>query len=257
MSEDLVRFTSADGIATITLNRPAALNAMTAPLMLGIREAFARVTADETIRVVVLTGAGRGFCAGADLQGMPEASKDTLDAFNGALRDVTECPVPTVARINGPAAGGGLGLALACDIGIACESAFFVAPFVPRLGIVPDMGATWSLPRRVGRTRALGMALLGERVSASQAVEWGMIWASVPDDALDTEISRVAEILRRSSPSTATRTRRAMDEALRNSFSEQLDVEMSHQRVLLPRNMLEGALAFREGRDPEFGGDRE
>ena len=257
MSAEPVLFAVDDGVATVTLNRPDAMNAMTPGFMQGIRDAFARVAGNEDIRVVVMTGAGRGFCAGADLQEVPESSSDTLEVFNGAIRDVAGAPVPTVARVNGPAAGGGLGLALACDITVACESAFFVAPFGPRLGIVPDMGATWNLPRRVGRARSLGMALLGDRVSAAQAAEWGMIWTCVPDDALDAEIERITGLLRNISPTTATRTRRAMDEALQTPLSEQLDVEMAHQRVLLPRHMLEGALAFREKRAPRFGGERE
>ena len=266
-----VLYAETDGIMTITLNRPAAMNAMTNDLMNGISEALANVVANESIRVVVLTGAGRGFSAGADLGQVAENPGEILvegqdknteqseaesDPFNGAMRAIMDCPVPTIARVNGPAAGGGFGLALACDITIAAESAFFVATFSPKLGIVPDLGSTWSISRRVGRARALGITLLGERISASEAEEWGLVWSSVADDQLDDEVARIASVLKRSSPGTVTRIRRTLDVAHDNTFSDQLDLEMKHQAVLVPRNMHEGAQAFMEKREPEFGGER-
>ena len=257
-----------DGIATLTLNRPESLNAMNDELMGGISAALEQVRHDESIRVVVVTGAGRGFCAGADLAAAADAPPigntdaqelpdDAGDVFNGAMRDLMDCPVPTIARVNGAAAGGGLGLALACDITIAAESAFFVATFGPNLGSVPDLGSTWSIPLRIGRARALGMTLLGDRISATQAEQWGLIWRAVPTAELDTEVSRIAETLKRSSPSAATRIRQAIDAATQNTFSEQLDLEMVHQGVLIPRNMQEGARAFMEKRPPEFDGKRD
>ena len=252
-----------ESVARITLNRPATLNALNPDLMRGVRAALAEVVADRAVRVVVITGAGRGFCAGADLA---DVARDSAQAgapgasgnlYNDTLRDIANCPVPTIARVNGPAAGGGFGLALACDISIAAASAFFVATFGPRLGIVPDLGATWNIPLRVGRARALGITLLGERISAAQAVEWGLIWQCVDDDALDTEIDRIANVLKRSSPAAATRIRESIDAAFRQSFSEQLDLEMRHQAVLIPRNMREGARAFMERREPSFEGERD
>ncbi len=262
MSE--VLFETAGSVATITLNRPEQLNAMTLGLMNGITAALEKVAADESLRLVVLTGAGRGFCAGADLTDVAAGnagSADQLDPgvhpYNRTLQALNECPVPTIARVNGPAAGGGFGLALACDISIAASSAFFVATFGPRLGIVPDMGATWSIPRAVGRARALGITLLGDRISSAQAVDWGLIWGSVPDDELDDEVARVAGILERSSPGTVTRIRQCIDAATDNDFHEQLTLEMAHQAVLIPRNMQEGAKAFVEKRDPVFSGQRD
>jgi 2-(1,2-epoxy-1,2-dihydrophenyl)acetyl-CoA isomerase len=263
---DPVLFETADGIATISLNRPETLNAMTDPLMSGLCEAFTKVEADESIRVVVLTGIGRGFCSGADLSQAaerepsepdPDPGADTDGSFNTAMRKLTTCPVPTIARINGAAAGGGFGLALACDISIASDHAFFVATFGPRLGIVPDMGVTWSLPTRVGRARALGITLLGERISAAEAQEWGLIWKAVAHEELDAEVERVAAVLKRSSPATSTRIRSSIDNAIHATFSEQLNVEMEHQAVLIPQNMTEGARAFMEKREPQFRGDRE
>lgn len=262
---DPVLYEANDGIATVTLNRPERMNAMTNGLMRGISDAMARVSADEAVRVVVITGTGRGFCAGADLADMAEGppastgegSGDAMGLFNDAMRAVMGCPVPTVARVNGAAAGGGFGLALACDVTVAAHSAFFVATFGPNLGIVPDMGTTWSIPLRVGRARALGITLLGERISAAQALEWGLVWSAVPDGELDSEVERITGILKRSSPGTVTRIRQTVDAAMRNSFSEQLDLEGAHQAMLIPRNMLEGARAFMEKRPPEFGGERD
>jgi 2-(1,2-epoxy-1,2-dihydrophenyl)acetyl-CoA isomerase len=258
MSEsESVAFSQTDGIATITLNRPEALNAMTDELMRGISEGINRVVADDSVRVVVLTGAGRGFCSGADLGQVGGVSEGADDVFVTALRDLMNCPVPTIARVNGAAAGGGFGLALACDITIAAESAFFIATFSPRLGIVPDLGSTWSIPLRVGRARALGIMLLGERISAAQAQDWGLIWRCVDDDQLDDEVVKIGAVLARSSPAAATRTRQSVDTAARNSFSDQMDLEIAHQAVLIPRNMLEGSEAFMEKREPNFGGERD
>ncbi|HJP52228.1 MAG TPA: enoyl-CoA hydratase-related protein [Pseudomonadales bacterium] len=266
-----VKYSQADNIATITLNRPEAMNAMTNGLMSGISGALEKVANNEDIRVVILTGEGRGFCAGADLTQIANPttndkeqeddadgnSDDSGDAFNTAMRALMDCPVPTIARVNGPAAGGGFGLALACDITIAAHSSFFVATFGPNLGIVPDMGSTWSIPLRVGRARALGITLLGDRISAVQAEEWGLVWRAVEDEQLDGEVSRVADILKRSSPSAVKRIRQTIDAAAHNSFSDQLDLEMAHQAVLLPRNMRDGAIAFFEKRIPEFSGERD
>lgn len=259
---DVVMYEELDGIATITLNRPATLNSMNDELMIGLTDCFSRVEDDDRVRVVVVTGAGRGFCSGADLSavsggaagGAGPEGMDTI--FNPAIRKVAECPVPTVARVNGAAAGGGLGLALACDISIAARSAFFVSTFGPRLGIVPDLGTSWHLPHRVGMARARGIALLGGRFTAEQAVEWGLIWDVADDDDLDAAVADVVEILRRSSPSAATRTRSALAAAEGHTFSEQLDVEYAHQSELIPLNMLEGAEAFVGGRDPVFSPTR-
>ena len=263
MSEaEPVLYTQKDGIAEITLNRPDALNAMTDGLMSGISEAIETVVKDQSVRVVILTGEGRGFCAGADLQNASQSAEPDSDlegdnTFNAAMSAIAHCPVPTIARVNGPAAGGGFGLALACDITIAAESAFFVATFVPKLGIVPDMGVTWSVPLRTGRARALGIILLGDRIPAKQAQEWGLIWTAVPDAELDAEVARVAERLKHTSPSAVTRTRAIVDAAPQNSFNSQLDLEMEHQAVLYPRNMQEGARAFLERRAANFSGERD
>ncbi len=261
---------AAGDVATVTLNRPETLNSMNDEFMNDITEAFGMVAADDGIRVVVLTGEGRGFCSGADLRNAAagdaegfdadaagEATTDSMDnVFHPAIRAVAECPVPTVARINGVTAGGGIGLALSCDVAIAARSAFFVATFGPRLGIVPDLGTTWQLPMRVGRARALGMALLGERVTADQAEDWGLVWKTVDDEELDSAVGQVTDVLRRSSPAAMSRIRESVDGATQRDLTDQLDVEMGHQAVLIPRNMADGAAAFLAKSDPSFSGDR-
>ena len=262
LTTNTVLLNQEDGVATITLNRPEFMNAMTNELMRGISQALEVVRSNEDLRVVILTGNGRGFCAGADLVQAAEPKKPVTgaskqgDDFNAAMRALMDCPVPTIARINGPAAGGGFGLALACDITVAAHSAFFVATFGPNLGIVPDMGATWSIPLRVGRARALGITLLGDRVSAEQALQWGMIWDAVEDSALDTRVAEIAAVLKRSSPSAVTRTRQTIDAAIHNTFSDQLDLEMTHQAVLIPKNMQAGAKAFLAKTTADFSGER-
>ncbi len=260
----------AGDVATVTLNRPETLNSMNDEFMNDITEAFGMVAADDGVRAVILTGEGRGFCSGADLRNAAagdaegfdadaagEATTDSMDnVFHPAIRAVAECPVPTVARINGVTAGGGIGLALSCDVAIAARSAFFVATFGPRLGIVPDLGTTWQLPMRVGRARALGMTLLGERVSADQAEDWGLVWKTVDDEELDSAVGQVVDVLRRSSPAAMSRIRASVDGATQRDLADQLDVEMGHQAVLIPRNMADGAAAFLAKSDPSFSGDR-
>lgn len=254
-----VLFDVQDNIATITLNRPNSLNAMTAELMKNLGVAVAKVEADKSIRALVITGQGRGFCAGADLSGRTgdepsSPAPEVDDYFNDAMRAINQCSVPTVARVNGAAAGGGFGLALACDITVAAKSAFFVATFGPKLGIVPDLGTTWNLPRKAGRARALGLAMLGDRITAEQAENWGLIWKAVADNQLDIEVEQIASKLARTSAEAMTRIRSVTDVALENSFSAQLDLEMEHQAVLIPQNMSEGAQAFMEKREPVFPG---
>lgn len=262
-----VRYEVAGGVATITLDRPETLNALTPEVMTDLLAALRRVEGDATVRVAVLTGAGRGFCSGADLRQAAEpavdapgadapAIDDAENVYNLAMRALNDLPVPTIARIHGVAAGGGVGLALGCDIAVMARSAYLVCTFGPRLGIVPDLGVTWHLPRLVGRSRALGAALLGDRIEADRAAAWGLVWTAVDDDALDGEVAALAARLARSSPEAVVQTRRAMDAAFVNGFATQVDLEMAHQAVLVPRNMPEGATAFLERREPTFDGRR-
>lgn len=266
MAHGTVNLDIAGRVATVTLDRPDTLNAMNNRLMQDLHSAIDQATAQSSVAVLVLTGAGRGFCSGADLSGFAGEDSasgsdtgthspvvDGMDRFfNPAIRAIKNCPIPTVARINGVAAGGGLGLALSCDIAVAARSAFFVATFGPRLGIVPDLGSTWSLPAKIGHTRAMAMAMLGERVSADKAVDWGLVYSAVDDEKLDAEVARLTSILERTSPVAMRRIRTAIESASTRSLSEQLDLERDHQEILIPMNMGEGAAAFVEKREPDF-----
>lgn len=270
-----VRYALDGEIATITLDRPARLNAMNDQLMIDLRSALQRVVDDTDVRVAVLTGSGRGFCSGADLAGFAEDDANRRDdpatpvanpgdgnatsmdeVFHPPILLLSELPVPTIAKVNGVAAGGGLGLVLGCDIAVAARSARFVCTFGPRLGIVPDLGTTFHLPHRVGAARARAIAMLGDPISAEQAEDWGLIWSAVDDEQLDAEVADLAARLARSSPDALTRIRSALAGAERATLDEQLDVEREHQRWLIPRNMAEGANAFLERREPRFDGDR-
>ncbi len=270
---DAVLYELNDGVATITLNRPESLNSMNDELMLGLNVALQRVVDDPEVRVVVLTGAGRGFCSGADLSTVGDEDDAVLggaegmdlgeataagmdDIFHPPIRLLSELPVPSVARINGVAAGGGLGLALGCDIAVAARSAKFVCTFGPRLGIVPDLGTTFHLAHKAGATRARAIAMLGRPITADQAVEWGLILTAVDDEGLDAEVADITASLARSSPDAMRRIRQAVDAAERNTLDQQLDLERDHQRVLIPKNMEEGAAAFLAKREPVFDAGR-
>ena len=267
---DVVRYEVDGPVATITLDRPESLNSMNDDLMLGLLGALERVAGDTSVRVAVLTGAGRGFCSGADLSavgddgpggdGTTDLGESTArgmdDVFHPPIRLLAELPVPTIARVNGVAAGGGLGLALGCDVAIAARTARFVCTFGPRLGIVPDLGTTYHLAHLAGPARARAIAMLGQPISAEQAEAWGLIWSVVDDDRLDEAVAETAAALALSSPAAMWRIRSALDTATRNTLDDQLDVERDHQRVLIPRNMVEGANAFIEKREPRFSADR-
>lgn len=264
-TDSSVLYEVVDGVATVTLNRPHTLNSMNDDLMNGLNDALQRIEGDEAVRVLVLTGSGRGFCSGADLSSEDIGSASDAgaatasgmdDVFHPPLRRLAALPVPSIARINGVAAGGGLGLALGCDVAVAARSARFVCTFGPRLGIVPDLGTTFHLPHRVGKARARGIAMLGDPISAEQAVDWGLIWSVVDDDELDVAVADLATRLGRSSPDAMARIRQSIEQAESNTLDQQLDLERDHQSVLIPRNMGEGAAAFREKRDPHFDGDR-
>jgi len=185
----------ADGVAELTLNRPQALNSINKTLIDETRVALGDLAADDAVRVVLLTGAGRGFCAGADLSGsgfandagrsVGEQTAYSMEVgYNPLAADLGAFPKPVVVAVNGVCAGGGVGLALAGDIVLAAKSAYFVQVFGPKLGLVPDVGVTWYTPRLVGRARARALALLGDRLPAAKAAEWGLIWEAVDDDSL-------------------------------------------------------------------------
>jgi 2-(1,2-epoxy-1,2-dihydrophenyl)acetyl-CoA isomerase len=254
-----------DGVATLTLNLPAKLNPIAKELQVELRDALARVTDDKAVRAVVLTGAGKAFCVGADLSAMraPEAGKtlgdETADWMQSLshpiISGLRNLPVPVVAAVNGPAAGAGVGLALAADVTLAGRSAFFYLPFLPKLGISPDLGCTWFIPRFIGRARAMGMALLDERISAEKAAQWGLIWDCVDDDLLLPEAKKVAQRLARLPAHAVQEARNAFAASERNTLDEQLHYESERQRELIDKPSFgEGVAAFLQKRPAVFEG---
>lgn len=252
-----------EGIATITLNLPSKLNPIALDLQQELRECLARVRGDSQVRAVVLTGAGKAFCVGADLSAMrpPEDGKTLGDQTadwmqsmsNPLIQELRELPVPVVCAVNGPAAGAGVGLALACDIVVAARSAYFYLPFLPKLGIVPDLGCTWFIPRRVGPARAMGMALLDEKLDAGTAAQWGLIWAALDDDLLLLDALKIAQRLARLPAHAVQEARRAIAQSERHTLPEQLHYESERQRELIGRpSFAEGVAAFLQKRAPVF-----
>lgn len=225
-----------DGYRTITLNRPEALNAFTRQLHAELIDALRAAEADDACRAVLLTGTGRGFCAGQDLtervfvDGVaPDLSENLVERYNPLVSFIRSMRLPVVAAVNGVAAGAGASLALACDIVVAGKSAKFIQSF-SRIGLIPDSGGTWTLPRLVGDARARAMFMLAQSVDAGQAAEWGMIWRCVDDAALMDEASAVCRQLA-STPGAAIKLiKQALDQAATNSFENQLALEAELQR---------------------------
>jgi 2-(1,2-epoxy-1,2-dihydrophenyl)acetyl-CoA isomerase len=259
---DTIRFVAEDGIARLTLNRPDKLNSFTTSMHAEVRDALATVKTGGA-RVLVLSGAGRGFCAGQDLsdrsvapgaQGV-DLGQSIEENYGPLVRTLRSLPMPVIAAVNGVAAGAGANIALACDLVIAARSASFVQPFC-RLGLVPDSGGTWLLPRLVGTARAMGLALLGEKLTAEQAAEWGMIWRCVEDAELSTVVDALATQLAAAPTRGLARTKQAIYGAWNRDFDAQLDLERDYQRELgWSRDYAEGVAAFTEKRTPRFTGE--
>lgn len=257
MNYQTLLFQNIDGVARITLNRPDKLNSFTAEMHAELRDALSRLLPEA--RVLVLTGAGRGFCAGQDLGDRSVlAGTDLGDSiennYKPLLLALRALPIPVIAVVNGVAAGAGANLALACDLVIAARSASFIQSFC-KLGLVPDSGGTWTLPRLAGTARAMGLALLGEKISAETAAAWGLIWRCV-DDA---ELTPVTDALARQLAMAPTRglaaTKRAIYNGFGSTFEESLNVERDMQRVLgRSEDYAEGVAAFTAKRAPQFRG---
>jgi len=262
MSYETIRFQLDAGVARLTLARPERLNSFTVAMHGEVRDAMSQVTVENGARVLVLTGAGRGFCAGQDLNDRAVAPGgagvdlgESIEKYYGplilALRNL---PMPVIAAVNGVAAGAGANIAIACDIVVAARSASFVQAFC-KLGLVPDSGGTWSLPRLVGPARALGLALTGEKLSAEQAADWGLIWRVVDDDALGPTVDQLATQFAAAPTRGLARTKQALYAAWQRSLGEQLELERDYQRELgMSADYREGVRAFMEKRTPVFTG---
>lgn len=262
MSDPTILLQIADGVALITLNRPDKLNAFTEAMHGELAHAFDRIELDRAIRAVVLTGAGRGFCAGQDLGDRvmgegddPVDLGETLDRlYNPLIRRLQKLERPVIAAVNGVAAGAGANLALACDLVVAARSAKFIQAFC-RLGLVPDSGGTFFLPRLVGSGRAMGLALLGEPLPAEQAEEWGLIWRAVDDDRLMEEVGALALHLAAQPTRGLGLIKRAIHAAAHHSLDQQLDLERDLQREAgHTEDYREGVAAFMEKRPAAFKG---
>lgn len=261
-SYQTIDFTLADGVATITLNRPDKLNSFIGQMHDELADALKTCARDEAIRCVLLTGAGRGFCAGQDLSD-PEVAPGSPDAdigravdrrYNVLIRTLVALEKPVICAVNGVAAGAGANIALACDIVLAAKSASFIQAF-SKIGLVPDSGGTWTLPRVVGEARALALCLLGEKVSAEQAAAWGMIWKAVEDDALMAEATAMAKMLATQPTRGLALTKKAIRASSTNTLDAQLDLERDYQTIAgRTHDYQEGVNAFIEKRKPTFIG---
>lgn len=247
-------------VATLTLNRPDKLNSFTRTMHEELSTALDQVEASNA-RALVITGAGRGFCAGqdlADLDFTPGAMTNLgalIDRyFNPLVRRLQASPLPVIAAVNGIAAGAGANLAMACDLIVAARSASFVQAFV-KIGLVPDSGGTWLLPRRVGEARALGLALTGDKLGAEQAEAWGLVWKVVEDDQLQSAALKLGSQLAQQPAKAIAAIKHAIRAAANNTLDQQLDLERDVQRELGDsHDYAEGVAAFKEKRPPRFDG---
>jgi len=257
-----IQFEAADGVARLTLNRPDRLNAFTAAMHGEVADALTRAEQDASVRVLVLTGAGRGFCAGQDLADRAVAPGgeavdlgESVELYYAPLiRRLTGLPKPVIGAVNGVAAGAGANIALACDIVIAARSAKFIQSFA-HIGLIPDSGGTWVLPRLVGQARALGLALTGEPLPAEKAESWGLIWKCVDDEALADEVDALARRFAGGPTRGLAATKALIRAAMLKSLEEELMIERDAMRELgFSEDYREGVAAFMEKRAPRFTG---
>src|SRR5476649_1713090 len=261
MAYEKILLAKDNGLATLTLNAPDRLNAVSRKMIAEIKDCWEDLAADSAVRAVLLTGSGRGFCAGADLADPDREASATADSgaalekyFNPVIRLMRSIPKPVVSAVNGVAAGVGMSFALASDIAIAGKSASFLQAFA-RIGLLPDGGSTWFLPRLVGDQRARALAMLAPQISAQQAKEWGLIWDVVEDAELMKTATDLARKLADGPTLALARIKDALNQSSGNDLSRQLDVERDAQRLLgKSEDFKEGVMAFLAKRRPEFKG---
>ncbi len=259
-----IQYEVAAGVARLTLNRPDKLNSFTDDMHAELRVALDRIQDDPAVRVLVLTGAGRGFSAGQDLGDramqiqsgkMPDIGNTVERNYKPLVLRLANLRVPTIAAVNGIAAGAGASVALACDLVIAARSASFLQAF-SKIGLIPDTGGTWFLPQRVGMARAMGLALLAEKLPAEKAAEWGLIWQCVDDAEFAATVDRIAAQLATAPTKALVRTRQAMHAAPGHTLEQQLSMEGGFMRELgWSPDYAEGVAAFMAKRAPNFTGE--
>jgi 2-(1,2-epoxy-1,2-dihydrophenyl)acetyl-CoA isomerase len=264
MTFESITFAVESGIARITLNRPDKLNSFTGEMHAELRIALDSIQADNTIRVLVLTGAGRAFCAGQDLADsdmqvvngkMPDIGNVVEKNYKQLVLRLQSLRVPTIAAVNGIAAGAGASVALACDLVIATKSASFLQAF-SKIGLIPDTGGTWFLPQRVGMARAMGLAMLADKLPAEKAADWGLIWECTEDANFAARIDTLAKQLSVAPTKALVRTRQAMHAAPSHTLEQQLSFEGGFMRELgWSPDYAEGVAAFMEKRAPNFTGE--
>lgn len=262
MAFETIEFSIDDGAARLTLNRPDRLNSFNTAMHGEIAAALDMVERDKSVRTLFITGAGRGFCAGQDLSNRavaadgaaPDLGLSVEKRYNPLIRRLTSLPMPVVCAVNGVAAGAGASLAFACDIVIAAKSAKFIMSFA-NIGLVPDSGSSWALPRLAGQARALGLAMTGEPLPAETAAEWGLIWKCVEDDKLAEETNALVAKFAAAPTRGLAETKKLMRTAFTRTLDDQLDLERDRMRELgRSDDYREGVDAFLNKRKPTFKG---
>ncbi len=262
MAYENIEFEITDGVAVLTLNRPDSLNSFNTDMHAEMRDALKQVKTNAEVRCLLITGNGRGFCAGQDLSDrnvdpgaeMPNLGESIENNYNPMIRTISGLEMPVICAVNGVAAGAGANIALACDIVLASKAASFIQAFC-KIGLVPDSGGTWTLPRAVGFPRAMALSMLGDKLSAEQAEQWGMIWKTYePEELKDAALAMAKQLATQPTKGLAL-IKRAIQASANNSFDEQLDLERDLQTLAgRTEDYREGVAAFMNKRQPEFKG---